>query len=547
MSKSFEIEALNQEKLIKENELQPITNPVMFNAGNGPTPDGLLSNEIFGITKDERSGIFAYIDLHEYFIQPYFYKIWLKIDKKLRGCIYETEKFKIDNNGYLIEDDAGETGIEFLRKNIDKIKFKNSKKDEILKVLFEAKKKNQLFTKKFIIIPPYYRDVNTNGGKIGIGEINKLYVNLINTIKSLNESNDYGLNMTGGIRGRAQDLMLEIYNWFTVGESVIGGEHTGSGIFKKFGIARRSVMAKTTDYSARLVISAPKINVNSIKDLMVDLDHSAIPLSAACVIAYPFLMYYIQQCLNNQFGGKSTYSYIDNNNKLVEVELDNPQIAFSDERIDKEVNEFIHGFSNRFKAIMVPNKENKKIYLKFKGYNISQEEYEAGKRTSDTIIERDFTWVDLLYIAAVDATSDKTAIITRYPMDSYFNQFYTKINISSTVETEPMVIDGKFYKWYPKIRQEDIGSNTANKFIDTCMIANPYLLLIGGDYDGDQCTVKMAYTIESNKELQEYMNSNAQYVTLSGKNGRLGSKEAIQAMYNLTLVLPETKLDEVEF
>ena len=95
--------------------------------------------------------------------------------------------------------------------------------------------KDKMFTDKFIIIPPFYRDVNTNsGGRVGVGEINKLYVNLMNSVRSLSDSNDYGLSMAGGIRGRIQDLMLEIYNWFTVGESVIGGEHTGAGIFKKF-------------------------------------------------------------------------------------------------------------------------------------------------------------------------------------------------------------------------------------------------------------------------------------------------------------------------
>ena len=46
-------------------------------------------------------------------------------------------------------------------------------------------------------------------------------------------------------------------------------------------------------------------------------------------------------------------------------------------------------------------------------------------------------------------------------------------------ETESMVINGELYKWYPKIRQKDIGSNTSNKFIDTCSIANPYCKLMG--------------------------------------------------------------------
>ena len=96
MDRKFKIDQLDQERLIKNNGLPMVTNPVIFNAGNGPTSDGLLSNELFGITKDERSGIFGYIDLKEKFLNPYYYKVWLKIDKNLRACIYETERFKIN-------------------------------------------------------------------------------------------------------------------------------------------------------------------------------------------------------------------------------------------------------------------------------------------------------------------------------------------------------------------------------------------------------------------------------------------------------------------
>lgn len=415
MAKNFEIEQLDQDKFIKKNDLQMITNPVMFN--NGPSSDGLLSNEIFGITKDERSGIYAYVDLNEKFIEPYFYKIWLKIDKNLRSVVYETDYFKIDANGYLIQDDNGETGIKFLIKNIDKIKFKNTKRDSLLNVLMTNKDK--IFANKFVIIPPFYRDVNTNtSGRVGVGEINKLYTNLMNSVKSLSDSNDYGLSMAGGIRGRIQDLMLEIYNWFTMGESVIGGEHTGAGIFKKFGIMHRSNMSKTADYSARLVLSSQKINVNTKNDLMVDMDYSAIPLSASCVIAYPYMIYQLRQFFNNEFGGKSSYSYLTKTGTLDTIELDSPQIEFSDDRFDKEMNEFIHGYSNRFKAIKIPNKDGKDISFKFKGYSVTEEEYKNGKRESEKMIERNLTWADILYISACDTTEDKMALITRYPVEN---------------------------------------------------------------------------------------------------------------------------------
>ena len=53
--------------------------------------------------------------------------------------------------------------------------------------------------------------------------------------------------------------------------------------------------------------------------------------------------------------------------------------------------------------------------------------------------------------------------------------------ISSTKLTKSTVINGKLYRWYPDFTQADIGSNTANKFIDTLSIANPYLAGMGAD------------------------------------------------------------------
>ena len=64
------------------------------------------------------------------------------------------------------------------------------------------------------------------------------------------------------------------------------------------------------------------------------------------------------------------------------------------------------------------------------------------------------------------------------------------------------------------------------------------------DFDGDQVTVKLVYSVEANEELKKFKDSNGQFITLNGINGRKADKEAIQAMYNLTLVLPDTKLTD---
>lgn len=67
------------------------------------------------------------------------------------------------------------------------------------------------------------------------------------------------------------------------------------------------------------------------------------------------------------------------------------------------------------------------------------------------------------------------------------------------------------------------------------------------DYDGDQVTVSGVYSIEANEELAKFKDSNGQFITLSGTNGRIAGNEAIQAMYNLTLTLPGMELTEPKF
>ena len=73
--------------------------------------------------------------------------------------------------------------------------------------------------------------------------------------------------------------------------------------------------------------------------------------------------------------------------------------------------------SNRFKPVKVPNAEGLDVSLRFKGFYITPEQYAKGMRENGNVIERDLTWVDVLYMAAVAATEDKIAIISRYPIN----------------------------------------------------------------------------------------------------------------------------------
>ena len=75
--KHLQVSPLPVQKFIKVNELREVSNPMFFSRSNMPTEDGLLSNEIFGVTRDDRSTIFAYIHLAgESFLHPLAFKIW---------------------------------------------------------------------------------------------------------------------------------------------------------------------------------------------------------------------------------------------------------------------------------------------------------------------------------------------------------------------------------------------------------------------------------------------------------------------------------------
>lgn len=555
----FVLKPLDVKKFIKGRELKEITNPIFFNKLNSPTSDGLLSNEIFGITKVDRAETFAYISLqNEVFINPLMYTIWKTLDNKIPNIVHGIKNYRIDSKGNFVEDEEGDTGIPFLYKNMDKIKFKHSDSNSrqmYIKFLNEYKK--FLYIKEMIVIPAYYRDVLTGKSRVGVGDLNKLYNALIVSTRSLKESSEYGLTVANSLRGRIQGIICQIYQWLAndsnVETGVIKGLKSGSGMAKKKGILRRAVLSKTPAYSSRLVLSSPDNCVETMADMQVDLDHAALPLAAAIVNLKPFILYYIRKFFDRELGASPYYEYINPKGKLERITLKNYLIEFSDERILKEMDRFVHGFSNRFIDIPLPNKEGKRVRLKFKGSLVPKTDVDKyrGDNIKDyndlPIVDRPMTWCDLFYIAAVECSSDKCALITRFPIDSYFNQFPIKVRVMSTLETEPMIIMGELYEHYPKIRKEDIGSNTSNKFKDTLNICNLYLDSIGGDYDGDQTTCKIAFTEEANAELVKELYSNKHYIGLDCMNVMFVGTECVQALYNLTLVLPDTKVTTPTF
>lgn len=418
--KHLKVRLLNVDDFIKKNNVKEITNPIFFIRDGIPTSDGLLSNEIFGITKEERSNIWGYIDLQGTYLHPLVYKLWGRMDSSIKNIVHGVKSYKIDSKGYIVEADEGETGIDFLVKNIDKIRIKETDSvDRSNYISFIMNNKDRIFITKMLVQPPFYRDVLSKGGRVEVGQLNKYYASLLISAKSLRETQDFGFSLGNATKGRIEETLLSIYKCIT-GTSDIPED--GVGLSGKLGLISTTSLGKTVDYGSRLILSAPELKVETLDDMMTDTIHCALPLASAIVNFKPFVVFCVKRFFDNEFGGNSAIATMDKNGKLVYRKVKDPQIMFSDEVIEHQLNKFVFGFSDRFNPVEVTtiddNEKEHKAYLAFKGRNITAEQYERGDvEGNSSLINRRLTWCDVLYMATCEAVQDKCVLITRYPIN----------------------------------------------------------------------------------------------------------------------------------
>lgn len=529
----MKVNLLDTKKFITVNELKEVTNPVYFNKGNVPTDDGLFSYEIFGRPGSyDRKTIFAHVALKQKFLHPIVYKNLLRINRRFDDCIAGRKYFILDPKGEIIEVEDGTTGsgtgIDFLYKNWDKMVFREtnsaarSERVEFLKSL----KKDEAFMDSQVVIPPFYRDINyqdTDKGKVAHDVVNDLYAKLIRMTLSLRETDEAltGLDFVGNMtKLNIQMCLIDIYNYFTF--KVKG----------KNGIFRQAVMGKSIDYAGRSVISAPHFNVNSYHDMKVSFEYSGVPLSQVINIFNPFIIKWLQDFFMKEYGLLKTFPvYNSKTDSFDQVQLVDAMDDFTHDEIQKKIDQFTKAQTERFEPVKV-NTERGRIPVKYTGREKDPDQGES--KAPSTIARRVLTWTDLFYMAAVDVVKDKHVFITRYPLEDYFGIYPSKITVLSTFKTHPQLINGVLYEHYPVIDVDTVKDRIPGLFIDSLQLFNAMLPAIGGDFDGDQVTIRGVFTQEANLEAERLIRSPKNILNITGKNIRKISNEGIQTLYNLT-------------
>lgn len=518
------ISLFDTDEFIKINNLQEVTSPVLFERGGVPNPNGLVSNEIFGVSIKSRKETFAYIDLGGHFIHPHIYKIIRRVFRNIDKIVNGEDYYSIDKDGHLVKDSSGYTGIDFLYDNWSKIKWDgNGGMSSERTNLISKSKKNEVWITKMIVIPAFYRDINSSqagGGEVP--ELDQYYVRLIRMATLLKDRDmfDFTFHNTNY---NIQNTLVDIYDYFK------------DKLDKKSGLLRKYLLGKNVDYCVRTVISAPVFQENDPRDNIVDMRHAAVPISQICVLCYPFMVAWLRNFFEKELFEakfmKLDYTLGDTDSEGEIVDIRNPESYFNDIYIKKAIDRFVKDPSSRYDKIEIPTNitgDKKPRYLAFRG------RYLNVKAEQSSLASRPMTWTDLLFIAANDITADKHVMVTRYPILDNFGIFISRIRVSSTLKTTPVEINGHIYKWYPVIDLNMSKSAVANNFIDTTRFSNSYLEGLDGDYDGDQITSKILWTQEANEECERVMNSKSFFLSSNGKNMRGCGLELDQTFYVLT-------------
>lgn len=507
------IDLIDIDKFIKINNLQEVTSPQLLSNGV-PNPNGVLSYEIFGTSQEERKHRFAYIDLKGHYMHPLAALKCGTYDRKIADCLFARGRWKLTSNGELVEDPEGDSGPEFLYSIWGKIKVKE-KTTTITKEVeeFYTKPRDTLFITKFLVIPPFTRDLNTrtNSSSKSSALINSMYDSIISYTLSLDMYKDDITNMGRLTRGRVQQLLVDIYKDLCIDK--VKGQPA------KFGMLSRAVMAMNTRYAARLVISAPILHKPSYDEVQVKFGYATVPLATIISIFYPFMVYHLKRFFDAEFieGGKSYYD--NKNNEVTGITFTE---SFDENEITKMITRYINSPSTRFDPLITPKDiNNNNYYMRLEG----------RFRKENTTFARRATVTDIMYIVANRMAADKHVYVTRFPVENSNGQFPCRILISSTIKTKPVIIGETVYPFFP-IAEGD----PSNSFVDTLQFTNTMLKAIGGDFDGDVVTVKPAVSVEANADAERQIQSNAFVLDYQGKIMRPIERDFIITAYMLTKI-----------
>lgn len=506
----MKINLLDVDLFVKQTKTPEVTNPVFFNQSKEPTPDGLFSTEIFGeLGSNDRFKKFGYIDLNGHYLHPVAYKAISRVDRKMLDIISGEKYYKFNKakGEFIPDEENGRTGIDFMYEVWNDIKWKttdSSARDNRLKLL--RLDRDKVFVTKWLVVPAGNRDFDSTshqGGNqtIKSNPINTVYSQIIRSVDSTRNGSLSFIN--NATKFNIQKKLVSLYDYFM------------DDIDGKKGTIHRGLMGKTVDYSSRSVITTPKIQNNSWKDLDIKFGYVGVPIAHLAVDGFPFYVKFIQDFMRSH--QSEIFNIKGKDGKPIgPINIDE---QYDEKAIRKLINNYVHDVDNRFRTLYIKDNKGNEYPLPFFQKNL----------------KRNFTATDLLFIASYEIYQNKHVMITRYPVENIKNVMPMRVKILSTQDTIPeMEFEDIRFHNYPVVYPDYPTPISAQVFIDTLQLNGSMIGSLGADFDGDTVSIRTIYSVEANKEAEQLIWAKSNILDQKGNSMRTVSNEAVQALATLT-------------
>lgn len=506
----------------KENLMEVTSNFVRESSSTKFHPQGLFSEQIFGeVATDIRLVRFGYINLNTRVYHPRIYKTILKLKAFYGEVISGSAYAKYDKTTQSLikatmdDEDAG-TGYSFFVKEFAKIKFKSTgskQRDDRIEML--SRYKDRLMMTKCIVLPAGVRDLRVDETMAQAEEINKFYNSLLNYCKAIPQ-------------GMGDSPMYDVVRYSIQKKLIEIDDYIMSLLDDKTGFLQKKYAARNIALGTRNVISSAAMTGVSIEDpKFLKCGYSGLPLFQATkafqpLMTFGFKMYYFSQLFAQ---GSNQVSVIDPKTyNLIYEEVDEAtkDKFLSSNGIQDMINDF-RDTQNRSRPVCLYTDEGKKYYT-FLVYDdgdtvyhlrdVKQFENDYNVRNTGKLkftIDRlrPITYVEMFYFVCYMVTRDKHVMITRYPVAYESSICPSKIHLLSTTPSRTVnmgvVFDDEQSLSRPQLLPE--YPIVGNPYIDSTVLHPSTLAGYGADFDGDTVSVIGVMSTESNKEVDEYMNS----------------------------------------
>lgn len=494
-------ELFDIDRYIKTNDLKEVKSQHIYRTQNMFNPEGLFSEEIFGQTSEEQKYRCGYIKLPVHVFNPSVAKtIIARSGGIIRKMAYGETKCSL-KNGVLIPDKEGQyCGLKDLYdiwEQIDIRKTLNTRSNDNIDILTKSPKR-LLFNDKVLVLPPAFRPIGMRNGRRTKNELNSLYTHLIGlkSVTAHTTSNVYQ------IYAKFQDGVMNIYTYIH--------DYVGS----KNGFFQKHLLAKTTTFTARNVISAPRYNTGNPA---VGIFRTGYPLHTCATLFRPIISFQMKQFF--------TYSNIqDIHINPEEVKSNLIQNIYDNKMIEDLLTIYMENPGSRFRIMYLDEENTKPIQFEYLDVQKNQ------------TVTRPLTLTDVIYMCCKSAIEDAGRMVytVRYPIGDYLGAFFTKVHVLSTLETTRIQFKGRNYDYYPIIDLEKPHNRVATSFIETVNMSNSRLKALGADYDGDTIKSVGLWSDEANKKAEELMYSKIYNIKAEGDSVYVIEIECLNGLYALT-------------